>query len=384
MVVSVKETLPTMFALAREHTELSRIQLAGMLADIFLSGDVKLSTYEEEQLNEIINHLMANSTPQVRDHLVKKFIDVAKMPRRIASNLAQSDIEIARPILVSSPVLTDDDLIHVVEKKDGDYAAAVALRATISEAVADALVTTGDVRVMQVVVENLGAKLSSVAIEVVSNAARYTDGLRKPLLHRPEMKADIALKLYWWVEQDLRRYMLGRFGITSGQIDQSLAKTIGEFLDEHIKERANDVVMGQVADWIDEHKVLTPEALPQILPQVLRMGHFRLFNMLLARLTGLTLSLVDTIMDEVGGRGLAAICRTIGIEKAGFVSLFLLSRGGRPGEQIVHPRELSYALAAFDRLSPAVARDLLHSWSIDPSYFAKHREEESLEKYAQF
>ena len=133
--------------------------------------------------------------------------------------------------------------------------------------------------------------------------------------------------------------------------------------------------MVQVADWIEKHEALTP----QILPQVLRMGHFRLFNMLLAKLAGLPLSLIDTITEEVGGRGLASVCRAIGIEKAAFTSLFLLSRGGRPGEQIVHPRELSYALAAFDRMSPATAKDLLHSWSIDPSYFLNHREEAASE-----
>ena len=61
----------------------------------------------------------------------------------------------------------------------------------------------------------------------------------------------------------------------------------------------------------------------------------------------------------------------IGIDKPGFVSIFLLSRGARPGEQIVHPRELSNALAAFDRLSAQLAQDLMASWKLDPSYILK-------------
>ena len=59
--------------------------------------------------------------------------------------------------------------------------------------------------------------------------------------------------------------------------------------------------------------------------------------------------------------------------------MFLLFRGGRPGEHIVHPRELSHALATFDRMSPAIAQDLLHSWTANPDYFSKHREEAALE-----
>ena len=83
---SIKETLPTMFALARERTEMSRIQLAGMLADVFLQGSVDLTLREEEQVNELITSLMTNASPTVRAHLVKKFADVAKMPRTMAAN----------------------------------------------------------------------------------------------------------------------------------------------------------------------------------------------------------------------------------------------------------------------------------------------------------
>ncbi len=380
MISTIKDTLPTMMALARDHSELSRIQLVGMLADIFLHSDIHLSLREEEQLNELIDLLMFNSTPLVRTLVVKSFVDLNRMPHRIATNLAKDTIDIARPILVSCPTLADADLIHVVENKGGDHALAVAERAQISEAVADALVTTGDVRVMQAVAENLGAHLGLRAMDIVSDAARYSVDLRKPLLSRPEMNTSVAMKLYWWVEQDLRRYTLKRFGISAGQIDQALASTIAAFLDDHAYERSNDAVMEQVAIWMEEHQAVTP----QVLPQVLRMGHFRLFNMLLARLTSLPLSLIDTITEEFGGRGLASLCRAIGIDKSGFVSLFLLSRGGRPGEQIVHPRELSYALATFDRMSPAIAKDLLHSWSVNPEFFSKHQEEAVLEERAQY
>ena len=92
---------------------------------------------------------------------------------------------------------------------------------------------------------------------------------------------------------------------------------------------------------------------------------------MLARLAELDVLLVDTIVYETGGRGLAVVCRAIGIDKPGFVSLFLLSRCGRPGNQVVHPRELSDALASYDRISAATAADMLHTWQVDPSYFLK-------------
>ncbi len=374
MISSVKETLPIMLSLAREHTELSRIQLACMLADVFMDKNIHLTPREEAQLNDLMDILMFNCSPDVRTELIKKFVDVTSMPRRMVRNLAQDNIDVARPILVTSTLLSDDDLIHVVESKGGDHAVAVASRQEVSEAVADALVTTGDLRVMQVVVENLGAHLSPVAVDVVADAARFSLQLRKPLLSRPEMHVDAAMKLYWWMEQDLRRQTLKRFGITAGQIDKALLKTLSGLLDDHVFEKTNDDVMIQIVDWLETHDAMKKD----ILPQVLRMGHFRLFNMILSRMAGLSLTLVDTITEEIGGRGLAAICRAIDIEKPMFVSLFLLSRGGRPGEQVVHPRELSQAIEAFDRMNDATAKDLLHSWSVSPAYFLNHRKEEAI------
>jgi len=369
----IQKQLPTMFALAHERTEGARVELAGMLADIYLDADAQLSLREQELLNELIEQLMQARTASVRAHLVEKFSDMSRMPRVMAKGLAEdNNIEIARKVLTTSSALIDDDLITIIEAQSVEHAQAIAQRTSISEAVADALVTTGDVRVMQLVAENLGAQLSEKAVDTVTDAARFADVLREPIMKRPEMMAEAATRLYWWVSQDLRRYALKRFGISAGQIDAALARTIDQMLDYHDLDKDDDKTMIQVADWLNERQAVST----RILPQVLRLGHFRLFNILLSRLANLSLSLIDAIVTETGGRGLAVVCRAIGIDKAGFVSIFLLSRGARPGEQIVHPRELSYALAAFDRLSVGLAQDLLHNWKQDPSYFVNKRKDD--------
>ena len=154
---------------------------------------------------------------------------------------------------------------------------------------------------MKLVAENLGSKLSARAIAIVADAARFAAELREPIMKRPEMTVDAATRLYWWVSQDLRRYALRRFGLSTGQINESLAKTIDEFLSHYTLDRSNDAAMEQVADWLNERQAISI----QILPQVLRLGHYRLFNILLSRLADLSLPLVDTITMEAGGRGLA-------------------------------------------------------------------------------
>ncbi len=372
---TLREQLPTMFALAHDRTENARVELAGMLADLFLSGETVLTLREEELVNELIDQLLQNYTPAVRMHLVNKFTDQSRMPRKMALCLACDAIDIARDVLKRSRTLTDDDLITVIESQSRDHACAIASRESVSEAVADALVVTGDARVMQIVAENLGAHLTGKALNVLVDAARFTAALRDPTIRRPEMTIDAAKRLYWWVSQDLRRYALQRFGISSGQIDEALAGTIEQLLAYHALQKSNDETMTQVADWLAERQAVSP----RILPQILRMGHFRLFAILLGRLTQLDTGAIEAVVAETGGRSLAVLCRAMGIDKANFVSVFLLSRGARPGDQIVHPRELSCALAAFDRMSVTLAQDLVRSWRANPSYLLQAQDELALE-----
>jgi len=358
--------IKTMLNLAHQRTDEARLELAGMLADTFLDENARLNLREQELVNELIDQLLqnGNQSPALRAKLVEKFADLTRMPRKIALSVVTGDIKEAGPVLTNSKTLLDDDFLTVIRTQSRDHAAAIAQRQSINEAVADALVVTGDLRVMRLVAENLGAHLGQKAIDVLTDAARFTATLRESVMKRPEMKPETAAKLYWWVSQDLRRYALKQFNIDGGQIEKSLAKTIEEMLGFHHLDKNNDKIMEQVADWLEERQALSS----RILPQVLRLGHFRLFNILLARLTHTDLFLMDTIINESGGRGLAVVCRSLGIDKAGFVSMFLLSRGARAGEQVVHPRELSFALAAFDKLSISLAHDLLHSWKENPGY----------------
>ena len=123
-------------------------------------------------------------------------------------------------------------------------------------------------------------------------------------MRRPEMTSEAASRLYWWVSQDLRRYALERFGMALGQTDKALSKTIDELLNYHQLDRTNDVVMMQIADWLNERQAISMS----ILPQVLRLGHFRLFNILLGRLTSLDLPIIDIIVSE---KWRTAACRAV-------------------------------------------------------------------------
>ena len=363
MMGRLQEELPALFSLAHDKSDSARLQLAGKLSDIFLAEEADLTAREEQMVNELIDLLLKTENLAVRHELVKKFAE-ARLPRKMAMNLACGAADVASTVLSISETLTDEDLITVVTTQSTDHACAVATRRSVSEAVADALVTTGSLQVMQAVAENLGAKLSPKTFGILTETARLVASLQKPVMERPELTPDAAAKLYWWIAQDLRRNVLERFGLSTGLLDLTLAKAIEQKLNEHIFERHDDAAMIHVANWLEERNAITLD----LLPKLLRLNHFRLFNVAIGRLAGLDLNLVDAIVSDAGGRQLAGLCRSLSIDKASFVSIFLLSRGARQDEHVVHPRELTQALAAFDRLGVEVAKDMVSTWRANPAY----------------
>jgi uncharacterized protein (DUF2336 family) len=364
MNVTISEKLPEIFNLARERHEEGRIKLARVLTDVFLS-DVTLSDREQLMVNEIIDELICNTTPQVKQMLAERLALSTQVPHRVLFNLATDrNAEVASPVLRASKRLKDEDLIYAIEAQSPDHAGAIAQRANISEAVVDALIATGDTEVMVCVAENLGAKISPRAMNSLVEICRFSKKLHEPMSRRPELTKDMGLRLYWWTNTDLRRKIAGRFGIGHGQIDQALEHAIGDLLSNVSADHHDDFAMLKVAEWFNERDAITPRAMIQ----TLRMGFFNLFNLMLSIRTGLEHALIDRMNSEDGGHTISVLCRAIGVDKPSFVSIFLLSRGARPGEQIVNPRELSGALAAFDRLNTQAARQLVDSWKEDPSY----------------
>lgn len=184
MDVSVHKELPILFELARDRTEEGRTKFIEKLAQVFLAPTAVLTSNETQMVNDLIEDLLKNGNPTIRMALVKQFALAIDAPREVALRIATAPIEIARPLLAANENLMDDDLISIVENKSVDYAATIATRKAISEAVTDALVTTGDLRVMQIVAENMGAKLSSRAIDILVDAARLASLLQKPIMTR--------------------------------------------------------------------------------------------------------------------------------------------------------------------------------------------------------
>lgn len=361
--------LTRLFELARDRRPEARRAVARGVGALVLGPAGTLTGGERELAFDILAHVLHDVEMTVRRELAERLAEEEDVPRSLLMALADGEFEIARPILMRSEALSDEDLVAIVRCRTQDHRLAIAARRRLNPPVGDAIVETcqreGWERsepVALALLSNPGAALSARAMRHLSDAASHRRPLCRPLIARPELTPDLAARLYWLVSVELRRFVTERYSLPREQLDKALQGTLVRLIDACRMRQppAADVIA--TAARLAEGGAVTPA----VLIQVLRAGQIGLFETLFAGTGKLPLQVVRRMITEPGGEPLAVACRAQSIEKGRFASIFLLSRGARPGEQLVDPRELSRVLAFFDKVTPAAARAAMDVWRRQP------------------
>ena len=118
-------------------------------------------TPEERAIAEDILRAMARDVEiSVRAALSENLKEYAGLSHDIAVTMANDVDSVALPVIRFSDVLSDDDLLAIVQTHGTEKQAAVAQRPSVSVQVADALVDTGKEEVVATLVGNDGADIS--------------------------------------------------------------------------------------------------------------------------------------------------------------------------------------------------------------------------------
>jgi uncharacterized protein (DUF2336 family) len=364
VVAASVTTFEELLELARDKSVAARSMLAETVSEFFFDDRRVLTERERALMIQILRQLIHDVEMSVRRTLAERLADQPSAPPELVLELANAEIEAARPILARSEVLRDPELIEIIRHRTLEHRLAIALRKSVSEAVSDALVETNDTEVISALLNNTSARISKTTLEYLVEESRRIDHYQNPLLHRDDLPRGLAERMYWWVSAALRKHILEKFSVDPTELDDTLERTIqsmvgGSRPDNKIRREPNDL-----ADAL----VNAGYATPKFIVKVLREGEIPLFEAIMAKLTGLRVVLVRRFVYEPGGEALAVACRAIDIEKAAFAAIFILSRRARPGEQVVEPDEVNNVLAFYDRLDVKAAKRMLRRWQREPDY----------------
>src|SRR3546814_678854 len=126
----------------------------------------RMTEVERTLAEDIFRRLVADAEVLVRQALAANLKTTADLPHDLAVALARDVDSVSLPVLKYSEVLTDDDLIEIVRSENAAAKqVAIAQRASVSTALADALIDTGNETAVPRLAANAGQALTETRRE---------------------------------------------------------------------------------------------------------------------------------------------------------------------------------------------------------------------------
>lgn len=264
---------------------------------------VELSETERVFATKLMDRICADVSALVRRALSVTLQNSQNLPRHIALALIEDIDSIAVPILSSSPILTDEDLVSVLRSKASDKIRAIAQRKTISLHVSHAIVSFGDSAATARLAANDGALISPETAEMIADLHANDDLIRDAALSRHDMPPAVIAKL---------------IDHSANKIDANL-RTFPDMSDDratevsqHTRERAQSFVIG--AQWPDDRLRDYARALdksgkltPRLILRAAGRGDIRFAIMGLSLLAGQTAEKTKLMVLASSGLGVKAL-----------------------------------------------------------------------------
>ena len=157
--------------------------------------DAELTDAERVFAAKLMDRICEDVSALVRRALSITLQNSPNLPRHIAFSLINDVDSIAVPILASSPILSDKDLVDVLRSRAADKIRAIAQRKTISLHVSHAIVSFGDSAATARLAANDGALISQETAEMIAELHADDDLIREAALSRHDMPPSVISKL---------------------------------------------------------------------------------------------------------------------------------------------------------------------------------------------
>jgi hypothetical protein len=173
----------------------------------------------------------------------------------------------------------------------------------------------------------------------------------------------------YWVSAAIRQFIIDKFQVDANDLDDTIQPILQEQVASAEAEARQPETLTpaeEAARAIRESGKLTA----RLMIQTLRRGEIPMFEAMFAQASGLRLALVNRLLYEVGGNGIAVIARGLRLTREEFATIYLLTRRARPGQAATGGGavDLGRALGFYDKVGTEAAMKVLERWRRDPQY----------------
>lgn len=338
-----------LYELVKDKTPLARAELASAVTELFESG---LSEREQDLLADVLIGLMRQAEKDLRQALSERLAKLDNVPLRLILHLANDDISVAAPVLCKSLALNDLDLIYIIKSQGADYWRLIASRDVMSGEVVDVLADTRDLDTALVLTQNERIVLTRHAMIIFSDMARENGALAKPLLMRPEIPADLARRMYDYVGQELKTYIMAFFGEADSRAGAAVDSLVVEFAEA--SPSSEFMPTGELIKSVREKAALGLLNMGTMM-ETLQKGDIASFIAQFSEYTGVSAQKIHDFLRQECPKGMAIACRAFRVQKNDFSRIYLLTHRMRSKQRLVNHKDMLELLRYFDKVRPEVA-----------------------------
>lgn len=322
---------------------------------------------------DIVRKLASDIEQQVRQNLAAAVRQSVGLPHDVALKLARDVADISLPFITESVVLTDSDLVEIVEEGNSAKQLAIANRVQVSEAVAGALVDRGNEDVVVAVVSNPGAVLGEPALDRALDRFGNSPRLQEPMVARNTLPIGIAERLVSMVSDKLRDELVRRHEIAPDMAADLVLEgreraTLSLISDDTAPERVEDLVREMARNGRLTDSILLRAACT---------GDLAFVAAGLAVRAKVPLRNADMLVHDDGPSGLQALASKAGLSEHDRIIL-------RAAVYVARSTEMVDAPGARDRFAETVLERVLTTFDADEDGLSEEDAEYLIKKLSKY
>ena len=308
----------------------SRRALLHRITDLFVITSDEQEQDHKAAFDQIMDRLAFELETSVRAEFADRLADMPNAPTRLTHKLAIDEIEVARPVLTRSKILSDEFLVKVAKTQSQDHLLAICNRDNINVKVTDAIVERGNDEVLMTVSSNQGANFSRNSFEKLTQTASKNSALNSILHERSDTPSDLLQTIKQRVAEKIKAETAAQgIDISEDEIDNTVEQK-SQNLETSEAERE---AAFQEINYLHSRKQLDE----RVIIHYVKLQKTEETIYCLHLMTGLDNGTVKHCLLQADLPALAVLCKSNSFQRSTFASLLQLREniGETSGSQIV-------------------------------------------------
>ena len=343
----------------------ARANLLKRLADVVCLPLSRINAFERAMTADLLADMLREAEPAERKRVAQRISGLAEIPATLARLLLRDEVEVAEELLLNAATLSDADLLDCARLMNLEHRRLIALRRGVSEVVCDVLIEFGEVLVLECLLKNDEAKLSTGGIEAVVALTRGDPRLTTMLLRRPELRPAHAYVLFWWADAEARRVILQRFAVSREVLQEATSDIFAMAAAEHWQEPLSRKAL-QFIERRQRNRAAADRSPYDNLEAAVAAaadGLSREVAEEISYLSGLKPMTGAKIFTDSGGEPLAILCKATGLPKSAIRALWRGLKREETEADGSPSRALERAILVYDMIAVDRAQTVLRYWN---------------------